>query len=64
MRAKFAAFPGQAQADTAWLVGASPGLLAVMELLDRMVYTGDFDGRYRDAIKSKHELDDFWLIPA
>ena len=64
VRAKFAAFPGQAQADTAWLVGASPGLLAVTELLDKLVYTGDFDGRYRDAIKSKHELDDFLAYPS
>ena len=48
-----------AQADTAWLVGCPESVSIASEFLYEVLYADAFDGRYRDAVKSKHEAGDF-----
>ncbi|CAE7207986.1 unnamed protein product [Symbiodinium sp. KB8] len=62
-RAKYAPYPVQGksgEADTAWLVGCPESVRQTAEMLDDCLYSDTFDGRYRDAVKSKHEIGDFF----
>jgi hypothetical protein len=47
------------QADTAWLLGCPPSVSEICEFLDQLVFGCHYDARYKDAIKSKHEVEDF-----
>ncbi|CAL1174054.1 unnamed protein product [Cladocopium goreaui] len=47
------------QADTAWLLGCPPSVSEICEFLDQLVFGSHYDARYKDAIKSKHEVEDF-----
>ena len=64
VRQKFSAYPNQQEADTAWLLGAPESLALVTDFLDGVLYSDTFDGRYRDAVKSKHECPDFMDYPS
>ena len=47
------------QADTAWLLGCPPSVSEICEFLDQLAFGSHYDARYKDAIKSKHEVEDF-----
>ena len=64
VREKFSPLKDGQQADTAWMVGGKESLSLAAEFLDEVVYSSEFDGRYRDALKSKHEYSDFLDYPS
>lgn len=55
---------GAAQADSAWLVGASEAVVLCADVLYRLLYSPEFDNRYKDAIKARHEVADFVAYPS
>ena len=59
VRTYYAAICGETAADTAWMVGCPSSVTKAAELLEELVYNDTFDGRYRDAIKSRHDVQDF-----
>ncbi|CAE6960417.1 unnamed protein product [Symbiodinium sp. CCMP2592] len=63
VRSKYSPYKEETQADTAWILGAKDSVLAA-ELLEQLVYLDTFDGRYRDALKSKHECADVLGYPS
>ena len=52
-------YPGEPPADTTWMVGWPQSSLLAVSLIEEMVYTIAWDGRFRDAIKSKLKIADF-----
>ncbi|CAE7245726.1 unnamed protein product [Symbiodinium sp. CCMP2592] len=58
VRSKYSPYKEETQADTAWILGAKDSVVLAAELLEQLVYLDTFDGRYRDALKSKHECAD------
>ncbi|CAK9001222.1 Uncharacterized protein SCF082_LOCUS6841 [Durusdinium trenchii] len=52
------------QADTAWLLGCPPSVTEICDFLDALVYGSQYDLRYKDAIKSKREVQDFLNYPS
>ena len=67
VRARYEAYPsenGEAQADTAWLLGCPESLSKFAELVNSLVYKDDYDARFRDAVKSRHEAVDFLDYPS
>ena len=59
VRSKYAPYPNGKEADSAWLLGAPESVVSTAEFLEQVLYLDTFDTRYRDAVKSKHEVDDF-----
>lgn len=59
VRSKYAPYPDGKEADSAWLLGAPESVVSTAEFLEQVLYLDTFDTRYRDAVKSKHEVDDF-----
>ena len=51
------------QADTAWLLGCPPSVNEICDFLDQVVFGYQYDMRYKDAIRSKHEVEDFLNYP-
>lgn len=54
------AYPGQSRpADTTWMVGWSESSRAAADVIEDMVYTVQWDQRFKDAIRSKLKIEDF-----
>ena len=51
-------YPGD-EADTSWMVGWPDSALGCAELLEALIYTTEWDPRFRDAIKTKMRVVDF-----
>ena len=64
VRSKYSPYTEEIQADTAWLLGAKESVVLAAELLEQLVYLDTFDGRCRDALKSKHECADVLGYPS
>ncbi|CAK0830711.1 unnamed protein product [Prorocentrum cordatum] len=58
VRKHMTAYPGS-HADTTWMVSVPPSVAAAAEMIEDMVYTVNWDPRFRDAIKSKCTVTDF-----
>mgnify|MGYP007045175722 CR=1 FL=1 len=58
VRKHMTAYPGS-HADTSWMVTVPPSVAAAAEMIEDMVYTANWDPRFRDAIKSKCTVADF-----
>ena len=58
----FAPFPGD-PVDTAWMLAAPVGVLRIAEFFDQIIYGNEFDGRYKDGIKMKHDVADLLEYP-
>ena len=52
-----------AAADLTWQAGWSPSSVSTFQLIEDLVYTNVFDGRYRDARRSCLEVADFFNYP-
>eukprot|EP00959_Pyramimonas_sp_CCMP1952_P339659 7113431-Pyramimonas_sp.AAC.1 len=53
------AYPGEV-ADTTWLVvWRSDGLNKIANILGDFIYTVNWDMRYKDAVRSKHQINEF-----
>lgn len=63
-RKKFSAYPDHALPDTAWQVGCPESVSLLADLLDQLVYGDSFDPRFKDAVKSKHAVEDFLAYPS
>ena len=59
MRNSYAAYPGE-KADTTWLVSWPESALKAMELFEEMIYGTSWDARIKDAIRSKHKVEEFF----
>ena len=44
---------GTGRADMAWIVGRPASVQQILDFIEAIVYTPDWDGRYKDAMKSK-----------
>ena len=64
VRKKFSAYPDHALPDTAWQVGCPESVSLFADLLDQLVYGDSFDPRFKDAVKSKHAVEDFLAYPS
>ena len=62
-RSNFNGYPGT-EIDTTWQMGWPQSGTLAAELIDELVYNVIFDGRYRDAIKSKLTVTDFLDYPS
>ena len=49
--------------DTAWMLAAPVGVLRIAEFFDQIIYGNEFDGRYKDGIKMKHDVADLLEYP-
>ena len=58
MRASVTGYPDQPTVDTTWMVGWPPSSVAACTFLEELIYTVSYDGRYRDAVKSKAKVPD------
>ena len=58
VRKSVMAYPDQPTVDTTWMVGWPPSSVAACTLLEELIYTVTYDGRYRDAIKTKAKVAD------
>ncbi|CAK0864940.1 unnamed protein product, partial [Prorocentrum cordatum] len=59
VRAKMSAYPGEV-ADATWLVvWRSEGLNKIADILEDFIYTVNWDMRYKDAVRSKHKINEF-----
>ena len=58
VRGHFAPYPQQT-ADTAWLLGAPTSVSEISTFLEGVIYGQEYDGRYKDGIKNRHEVQDF-----
>ncbi|CAK9038002.1 Uncharacterized protein SCF082_LOCUS22412 [Durusdinium trenchii] len=63
VRKKYAPYPASAAPDSAWMVGCPESVNQVTDIIEQLVYNQAFDNRYRDAVKAKHELEDFLGYP-
>ena len=58
VRASVTGYPDQPTVDTSWMVGWPPSSVAACTFLEEIIYSVAYDGRYRDAIKSKATVVD------
>jgi hypothetical protein len=59
VRQHVTAYPGGQSAETTWIIGWPESSLAAAEVLEDMVYTCQWDQRFKDAVRSKAKLEDF-----
>ena len=50
---------GKGNTDTAWMVGQSAVVLAILEVFEALFYSNAWDARYKDAVKTKLRVADF-----
>ncbi|CAL1151682.1 unnamed protein product [Cladocopium goreaui] len=53
-----------AQADSAWLLGCPESVTAFCDCIDKLIYSDSFDGRFRDCVKTKSQVEDFMAYPS
>ena len=58
VRASVTGYPGEPTVDTSWMVGWPPSSVATCTFLEECIYTCSYDGRYRDAVKTKAKVAD------
>ena len=58
VRKMFSPYPGL-EADTAWLLSCPSAVSAIAEFLEAILFGEEHDGRYKDAVKGKHDVQDF-----
>ena len=58
VRTSVTGYPDQPTVDTTWMVGWPPSSVAACTLMEELIYTTTYDGRYRDAIKCKGKIAD------
>ena len=59
VRQHMTAYPGDQIAARTWIIGWPESSLAAVEVLEDMVYTCQWDVRFKDAIRSKAKLEEF-----
>ena len=47
-------------ANTSWLVSWPESAVKAAEVIQDMVYGTNWDSRFRDAVRSKHKVQEFW----
>ena len=52
------------EADASWQCTLTPSAMEFCEFIENLVYNTTYDCRYRDAIKSKLEVEDFLAYPS
>ncbi|CAK0867026.1 unnamed protein product [Prorocentrum cordatum] len=57
-RASVTGYPDEPTVDTTWMVGWPPSSVAACTFPEECIYTCSYDGRYRDAVKSKAKVAD------
>jgi hypothetical protein len=59
VRVHVTGYPHQAHADTTWMVGLAESARAAVDVIEDMVYTVQWDPRFKDATRSKVKIADF-----
>ncbi|CAK0857299.1 unnamed protein product, partial [Prorocentrum cordatum] len=57
-RASATGYPDRPTVDATWMVGRPPSSVAACTLLEELICTVSYDGRYRDAAKTKAKVAD------
>ncbi|CAK0845984.1 unnamed protein product [Prorocentrum cordatum] len=58
VRASVTSYPDEPTVDATWMVGLPPSSVAACTFPEECIYTCSYDGRYRDAVKSKENVAD------
>ncbi|CAE7604706.1 unnamed protein product [Symbiodinium necroappetens] len=64
VRERYSSYPDEEQAASAWVLGAPESVSLAADLLDQLIYKDNFDGRFKDAVKTHHETADFLDYPS
>ena len=58
VRKALSGYPKEPQVDTSWMVGWPQSSMQACNLIEELIYTVEYDGRYKDCVKTKGKVAD------